>query len=283
MNIKTALKVSALYLLLVCCVGCKGNGWGRWLSATDTGGVSVAALSSDSTAAYEVPVYTNAAPPSQLLLRTSYTASYNKETRTPNWVGWVLTADHVDGPYARKGHSFAEDTEVPEPRACYSDIRESLCGYQRGHICPAADCKWSRQAQEDAFLMTNICPQNGDLNQRDWKYLEERCRDWAKAYGRIYIVAGPVFSSRRRKTVGDNAVAVPDAFFKVVYAPASAACQQPKTIGFLYENKAGHKDMARYACSVDEVEALLGLDFFHQLDDSLENVIESRYDFSEWP
>ena len=43
--------------------------------------------------------------------------------------------------------------------------------------------------------MTNICPQNGNLNQHDWKYLEEACREWAKKYDKIYIVAGPIFYS----------------------------------------------------------------------------------------
>ena len=131
---------------------------------------------------YEVPKIIKKGVSSQLLERFSYKTSYNKETRTPNWVGWALTAEHTDGEYARKGHSFIEDLDVPLPRAIPADIRESECGYQRGHMCPAGDNKWSYKAQKDAFLMTNICPQNGNLNQLDWKYLEEACREWAKKY-----------------------------------------------------------------------------------------------------
>ena len=122
---------------------------------------------------YEVPKIIGKGVPSQLLERFSYKTSYNKETRTPNWVGWALTSEHTDGEYARKGHSFIEDLDVPLPRAIPADIRESECGYQRGHMCPAEDNKWSYKAQKDAFLMTNTCPQNGNLNQHDWKYLEE--------------------------------------------------------------------------------------------------------------
>lgn len=127
--------------------------------------------------AYECPRWARTGTAEQMLNRMAYTVSYNGERLTPNWVGWVLTAAHTDGSFERKGHKFMEDQEVPTPRATYADIREGECGYQRGHICPAGDNKWSFQAQKEAFLMTNICPQNGDLNQRDWKYLEEACRD----------------------------------------------------------------------------------------------------------
>ncbi len=230
---------------------------------------------------YEIPVINNKNVASQLLKRYSYTTSYNKVTRNPNWVGWSLTAGHTDGEYARKGHSFAEDTDVPAPRATYDDIRESECGYQRGHMCPAGDNKWSYEAQKDAFLMTNICPQNGNLNQHDWKYLEESCREWAVRYGKIYIVAGPIFYDSNYTTVGENEVAVPDAFFKVVLRLGKTAADT-KAIGFIYANKTGHHKMDYYVRTVDEVESATGMDFFHQLADSIENRIESRSNLAEW-
>lgn len=231
--------------------------------------------------AYECPRWVKTGTAEQMLNRMAYTVSYNSERLTPNWVGWVLTAEHTDGSFERKGHKFMEDQEVPAPRATYADIREGECGYQRGHICPAGDNKWSFQAQKEAFLMTNICPQNGDLNQRDWKYLEEACRDWAKRYERIYIVAGPIFRSKRPKTVGSNGVSVPDAFFKVVLRLGENS-SDTKTIGFIYENRKGHHEMAHYVRSVDEVEAATGLDFFYQLDDKTEEAVEQESNLADW-
>lgn len=225
------------------------------------------------------PKYLEGGEETVLLKRYAYTSSYNIRTRNPNWVGWMLCAEHTDGIHGRKGHAFREDEDVPEPRADYDDIREGECGYQRGHMCPAGDNKWSYKAQEEAFLMTNICPQDGDLNQRDWKYLEEACREWANGFGRIYIVAGPVFFNHPYRTVGEHKVAVPDAFFKVVLALDTP---NPQAIGFLYKNIPGHHNMQYYTRTVDEIEELTGLDFFYQLNDDLENVIENRYDFSKW-
>ena len=248
-------------------------------SSTNSSTASPTAPSQDAETAihYEIPQYeAGTATTEQILKRTAYTASYNRKTRNPNWVGWVLTAEHTDGPYERKGIKFEEDEEVPAPRARYSDIRESECGYQRGHLCPAADNKWSFKTQKEAFLMTNICPQNGDLNQRDWKYLEQDCREWALKYGKIYIVAGPIFNKKRPKTVGENKVAVPDAFFKVVLMVPESGGKDAKAAGFVYDNKEGHHPASHYQKTIDEVERMTHLDFFHQLDDQIENDIESR-------
>lgn len=227
---------------------------------------------------YVSPKWEKSGVPSQMLQRIAYVTSYNKTTLCPNWVGWVLTAAHTDGANERGGHKFLEDMDVPTPRATYSDIREKECGYQRGHMCPAADNKWSYQAQKQAFLMTNICPQNGSLNQKDWKYLEEACRDWALRYGKVYIVAGPIFTSKRVKRVGEHRIAVPDAFFKVVLRMGTAK----KAIGFIYPNKGTHHDMSYYVRSVDEVEKLTGLDFFSPLPDNIERQVESKSNLAEW-
>lgn len=215
------------------------------------------------------------------LQRMAYVTSYNKNTLCPNWVGWVLTSAHTDGTNERGGHKFMEDMDVPTPRATYADIREKECGYQRGHMCPTADNKWSYKAQKEAFLMTNICPQNGSLNQKDWKYLEEACRDWAKRYGKIYIVAGPIFTSKKSKRVGEHRVAVPDAFFKVILRKGTSL-KNTKAIGFIYPNKGTHHGMSYYVCSVDDVEKVTGLDFFSPLPDNVESKIEAKGNLADW-
>ena len=267
----TKNNVKGLIALAVICIASYG-----WATRGDH-----AETAASQGVAYEVPRWTKAKPQEQMLHRYAYVTSYNKGTRTPNWVGWALTASHTDGEYARGGHKFMEDSDVPEPRAAYYDIRESECGYQRGHMCPAGDNKWSYRAQKEAFLMTNICPQNGNLNQRDWKYLEEACRDWARRYGKIYIVAGPIFRGKKHNTVGEHRVAVPDAFFKVVMRTKGSS-HDAQAIGFVYENQSGHHDMSHYVRSVDDVERITGLDFFYQLDDKVERKIESRSDLGKW-
>lgn len=78
--------------------------------------------------------------------------------------------------------------------------------------------KWSEQAMRECFYMSNICPQDPQLNRGSWATLEKACRRWAKAEGSVYIVCGPVFQSgRKRRTIGrDHTISVPDGFYKVV-------------------------------------------------------------------
>ncbi len=216
------------------------------------------------------------AVPEQLLSRTGYTVSYNKENKIPNWVAWHLTEEHCSGSVKRPSRAFHEDEEVPIPRATDKDYYTS--GYDRGHMCPAADNKWSEEAMYESFLFTNICPQNHNLNDGDWLELENACRKWAMKYGEIYIVAGPVLYGESHKRIGKNRVVVPEAFFKVIL------CMQdvPKAIGFLYKNESGNLPMSEYVTSVDEVESITGIDFFPLLPDEIEERIEAFSDINEW-
>lgn len=214
--------------------------------------------------------------PEQILKRTGYVASYNKVTLLPNWVAWHLTAERTEGSAKRSGVDFAEDTEVPEPRATDWDYYNS--GYDRGHMCPAADNKWSKKAMEESFLFTNMCPQNGNLNRGDWNEMEMACRKWAKKYGDLYIVCGPILYKGKHKTIGKNKVVVPEAFFKVVLRTGD----DPQAIGFIYKNTSGNRPKDSYVNTVDEVERITGIDFFPSLPDDVEKNVEATADIANW-
>lgn len=237
--------------------------------------------------------------PRQLLTRLSYTTSYNKETKCPNWVAWHLTAEHTDGPFPRSGEPYFEngeacgigkvdkdiwkgdyfvDVEVELPRQEHADWAEMPTGMSHGHICPAGDNKWSKAAMNQSFLLTNMCPQDVSLNGGGWKKLEDKCRDWAKKYDDIYIVAGPIFYDEVRRSFGKNKIGIPDAFFKVVLSVNGT----PKAIGFIYSNDGTSQSMAKSARSVDEVEEITGFDFFYNLPDSIEDDIESQNNLKDW-
>ena len=112
--------------------------------------------------------------PSVLLQRVGYTVSYNPAMRIPNWVAWHLTPQRLEGAASRKGHPFQADEDIPAPRVDTYDYMRS--GYDRGHMCPAADNKWDAEAMRESFLFTNICPQNHNLNAGDWNEIEMQCR-----------------------------------------------------------------------------------------------------------
>ena len=129
----------------------------------------------------------------QILYRSSYIVSYNKNYKIPNWVAWHLTANHIDGSVKRPGNAWHEDIDVPYPRATIADYKGS--GWTRGHMCPAGDNKWDSNAMYETFLFTNCCPQNANLNSGTWNQIEMSCRRWAETYGDIYSMRSNPFSS----------------------------------------------------------------------------------------
>lgn len=216
--------------------------------------------------------------PEQILRRKAYVLSFNTETLLPNWVAWRLTAEAVDGHVKRESVSFHEDFNVaPRYRVMPSDYSRS--GYDRGHMCPAGDNKWSLQAMEESFLMTNICPQLHSLNAGDWNNLEIQCRAWAREYGEIYIVCGPIVSKKSRKKIGrQRRITVPTGFFKVILCMKGT----PKAIGFIFKNMGGRRSKSEYMNTVDDVERITGMDFFPALPDSIENRMEAEACLEDW-
>ena len=200
--------------------------------------------------------------------------SFNKHNRTPNWVAWELLGSETDGE-ATRNNRFWQDSRVEGCASTY-DYRNS--GYDRGHMCPAADQKWSTEAMEDCFVMANMCPQDHALNSGAWNTLESRERDWARRDSALVIVAGPIYSPEDKTTIGEG-VLVPGAFFKVLLAPY---VEKPRAIAFIYPNMSAPGSMQNYVTTVDEVEKLTGLDFFSALPDDIENEVESKSSFREW-
>lgn len=216
----------------------------------------------------EIPHYESARG-GQIIEHTGFTLSYDADYKTPQWVAWELTRSEAAGevPRAKK---FLPDPKVRGAKAYHSDYTNS--GYDRGHMAPAADMKWSKRAMEESFYLSNICPQNGNLNRGDWKDLEEMEREWASRYGAVSITAGPIYETKRPLRIGANKVAVPDAFFKVLLVGYP---ENPKAYGFIFKNEAGSRPLEHYQLTVDEVESRAGMDFFPSLPDEVELKIEN--------
>lgn len=213
---------------------------------------------------------------SQIIEHTGYTVSYNSMLRNPNWVAYELTAAEVEGTEPRDS-KFIPDPDVQGAQAIDNDYKRS--GWDRGHLAPAADMKWSEQAMEESFYFSNISPQNNNLNRGVWKSIEELTRENAKRYGKLYVVTGPVFKSHKGKgTIGENRIVIPDAFYKVLLIDDNGY----KGIGFYCENVAGKKKLKTYARSIDAIEEITKIDFFHRLPDNIEDAVEKDFDWNLW-
>lgn len=211
---------------------------------------------------------------SQIKEYTGFTLSFNKDNRTPNYVAWELLGTEVSNDVSRSDN-FWQDPDID---GCTKHSDYTRSGYDRGHMCPAADQKWSEQAMNDCFVMANMCPQLHDLNAEAWEKLEEKERLWAKRDSAVMIIAGPIYTEDDDQYF-ESKVRVPGAFFKVLIAPY---LDEPRGIAFVYPHMKCPGNMQDYATSIDEVEKITGFDFFSELPEEIEKMVESTYSFTEW-
>jgi len=114
--------------------------------------------------------------------------------------------------------------------------------------------KWDSLAMVESFYFTNCIPQETKFNNGKWNQLEEKTRQWAKQFGKVYVVCGPVFLGDDTLRIGHNGVAVPDACFKALFAPQD---ESYVAIAFLMQNGGEARSLMDCACSVDELESVL--------------------------
>lgn len=195
----------------------------------------------------------------QVINYQSIRVNFNPSLRIPNCVAYELTATMVsmaDAPdhESRKNYNYAKD---PAVKSCPENWEYRGTGYSRGHMAPAMDMRWDKTAMKQCFYMTNMCPQDTKLNNDHWRVLEEKVHRWAKRDKRLMVYTGPIIG-KAPKLIGKNKqdIAVPDAFFKVVYAP-----DQGRAIAFIYPNTPCPGGIKKYAVTVAEVERRTGLTF----------------------
>lgn len=206
----------------------------------------------------------------------AYTVSYNEKHRIPNWVAYELQDSELYGDLDR-ADKFTPDPLVKGRQAYDSDYVGS--GWDRGHMAPSGDMKWSSQAMKECYYLTNVCPQNHNLNAGAWNDLEKQTRYEARYYKKIWIVCGP-YIDRGLGTIGSNKVLIPDGFFKALLARKKDGSYT--SVGFYFPNKAGTRPLRDYAMTVNDLERKVGMDLFYNLDDSVQEAVEDTYSLRDW-
>ncbi|KAL3491057.1 hypothetical protein BJX62DRAFT_129137 [Aspergillus germanicus] len=209
------------------------------------------------------------------------TGAYDRRTRNPAWVAEHITPASVALKNADRKHStFFEDPNIPPLfRAKLADYFRS--GYDRGHQVPAADAKWSQEAMDGTFALTNMCPQVGEGFNRDyWAHFEDFCRNLTKKYPSVRIVTGPLYLPARDadgkwrvsyEVIGTPPnVAVPTHFYKVIYAEEGPGVASGKVAlgAFVLPNARipNQKRLAEFEVPIEAVERASGLEFVSNLD-----------------
>lgn len=205
--------------------------------------------------------------------REGYSFSYSEKFEQSEWVAYELTATDFSNRDFKRPY-FVQDPKVKTQSADWRNYKKS--GYDKGHLCPAADRKSSYQAYTETFFTSNVSPQLHAFNDGVWNRLEQKTRYWAKKYGGLYVVTGGVLKGNL-KTIGKEKVAVPNYFYKILMTKDAK-----KMIGFLVPHKESDFPLYKFVVSVDELEKMTGIDFFPKLPDEKENQMEKVSDYKSW-
>ena len=211
----------------------------------------------------------------QVIHHEGYSLSYNEKYEQAEWVAYELKSSHLSNTNHKRPY-FEIDNAVKTKAAHWRNYKQS--GYDRGHLCPAGDRKYSKAAHDETFLTSNISPQVHHFNSGIWNSLEQKVRFWAEKYDGVYVITGGVLNGDL-PTIGEEKVAVPNYFYKVILDYNNG---NPKAIAFLMEHEKSNKSLYNFAVTVDTIEHLTGIDFFPNLDDNLEEKLESSNNFKNW-
>ena len=212
-----------------------------------------------------------------ILTHKGFVISYNAEARLPEWVAYELTAEETYGDATRDESVFRMDPTYKGTQAMREDYYDS--GWTRGHMACAAGFQWDGEAMDDTFYLTNICPQDEELNKGDWNYLEKQVRRWARDFGKVWVVTGPIIGSNRYGVIGDRGITVPDSFFNAVMAEKNG---KYRSIAFVMDNDDKRYWLDECAVTVNGLEAMVGMDFFPLLPDDVEEEVESQLRLRDW-
>ncbi|MFN4083502.1 MAG: DNA/RNA non-specific endonuclease [Bacteroidia bacterium] len=206
---------------------------------------------------------------------TGFSLFFNQLNKQAHWVAYTLTKDKTIKSFERT-NKFLPDPKIKSETANNNDYTNS--GFDRGHLAPAADMAWSEKAMTESFYFSNISPQVPAFNRGIWKKLEEQFRLWAADNDTVYIATGPILSSALN-TLGSSNVSIPEYFYKIILDYTEPDI---KAIGFILPNKASSEPLQKFAVTIDSIESVTGIDFYYQLPDEHEKIIESTLCLPCW-
>ncbi len=220
----------------------------------------------------ELPSYTEEAT---AMKKHGFTIGFSKKYRHAYWVAYKLDCRETRGNVPR-GNYFREDQILGKYSPNTDDYYAS--GYDKGHLMPAGDNKSDELSMHDSFLMSNVSPQIPGFNRGIWKKLEEQVRDWACEYDSLHIITGAVLTPELTR-LGKSKVAIPDYYYKSILLYNKK--RQSMVTYYMYQYTKDD-NLNNFVITTDSLESILGYDLFHNLDDSVEAVLESKIDTTFW-
>ncbi len=222
-------------------------------------------------------------PSSNYIEHSAMILEYDEAHEQAKWVSHIIhpkietgkeerTDDFRVDPKVTTGTTVQEDYFLSDTMA-NGKITYDGYGYDRGHLAPCNDFRWSKIATSESFYYSNMSPQHEDFNQGMWLELENQLRKYVLLYKvPLVVVTMPILRDDLPKVKRSlNGVSVPEKFAKAIYDPVNK-----RGIGFVMENKKLEGPLETYAVSIDDVEEISGLEIFRNVSEDIEARLEKR-------
>ena len=225
----------------------------------------------------------------QIVKHSALTLGYSEPDEQAAWVQHMVIPE-VEFANVSRTNDFRVDSLVTTGSAEETDyFLKSVAadgeliydgfGYDRGHLAPSADFRWSQKALSESYFYSNMSPQKPEFNRERWAELESWIRTYVVDFKEpVYVVTGPVLKEGLKQQ-GGNKVSIPQQFYKIVL---DLNGDDKKAIAFLMPNDHCAYPVSGYVTSVNEIEKLTGLDFFASLDDAEEEKLEAMNTMDNW-
>jgi endonuclease G, mitochondrial len=229
-------------------------------------------------------------PGEEVVMHSCMALVYDEPHEQAKWVAHMVLPDIIEGKITRS-NDFRIDDMVKTGSTNELDFFLKTAksdgtfeydgfGYDRGHLAPSADFRWSLKALSESYFYSNMSPQLPEFNRELWSGLEDKVRGYIfrNPGSRLFVVTGPILDAKPAVIErSPNKVAIPKAFFKVVMD-----LEQGRAIGFVVPHQNSLTPLKNFAMTIDEVEKQTGLDFFAKLPDDQEAKMESQNVVRDW-
>ena len=225
-----------------------------------------------------------------LVRHAAIALAYAEKFEQARWVAHIISPDVLKGTVFRT-NDFRADAKVTTGSAEEADFffkklkadstyEYDGFGYDRGHLAPSADFRWSQTALSESYYYSNMSPQLAAFNRGAWGDLEDAVRGYMYSHSStdLYVLTGPILKDGLPKIErGKNKVSIPERYWKVVLD-----LNNKKAIGFIMPNADITKPLHSFALTINDVEKETGLDFFNKLPAALQEELESQAKAAEW-
>ena len=220
---------------------------------------------------------------------TSFSMEYDKSKKHSRWIAFRFDNQTKQQNVSRSDEPFDADPAIgSQYQRVQADFGKQ--GYDRGHLCASADRLYQQEANDQTFYYTNMSPQRNNFNTGVWLALEGQVQSWGRsctASDTLYVVKGGTIDKEEQVKEyigGDRSKPVPKYYYMALLFKKGDSF---KAIAFWMEHTDSKPSktikLVDYALSIDELEEKTGIDFFPNLNDNLENALESTYSTKAWP